>query len=214
MTDVRTTARSRRTVAARAAVLDADRRGLRARRARPGRRDPGRGLQDRPARARSAPPSRPGCDLLGENRVQEAEAKVAEVPGRDAGTSSGRSSRTRPGGRSRCSTTIESVDSVELARRLDRLARRGAARAVATRCSSRSTSTATRRRRASRRRTVEAAIDRAARAAASRGPRPDDGRPAGGRPRGGARRRSRGLRELSERLRGRWPASARTCRWA
>ena len=44
-----------------------------------------------------------GLDVLGENRVQEAEAKAPEVPGA-TGISSGRCSRTRRAGPSSCST--------------------------------------------------------------------------------------------------------------
>ena len=81
-------------------------------------RDPrrhARAVQDRPGdRLRGA------ADDLGENRVQEAEAKVGEVAAR--GTSSVRSRRTRPRRALEIFGTIQSVDSVELAARLDRIA--------------------------------------------------------------------------------------------
>ncbi len=92
-----------------------------------------------------------GLDLLGENRVQEAAAKAPLVPGARwhlVGPLQANKARRAL----EIFDVIESVDSVGLAERLDRLAARGSARCVATRSCSRSTSMPTRPRPASTRR--------------------------------------------------------------
>ena len=96
-----------------------------------------------------------GLDLLGENRVQEAVAKAPEVPGARwhlvGPLQSNKARRALE-----VFDAIQSVDSVELAARLDRLAARsGPGRA--TRSCSRSTSTTIRPRPASRPRRPRAA---------------------------------------------------------
>ena len=57
-----------------------------------------RRLQGRPGRAPAATRSRPASTVLGENRVQEAEAKVADAARRRHGTSWATSRATRPPG--------------------------------------------------------------------------------------------------------------------
>ena len=92
-----------------------------------------------------------GLTLLGENRVQEGAAKAPEVPGARwhliGPLQSNKARRALE-----VYEPIQSVDSVALAERLDRLARevRDAGPATATRSCSRSTSTTTRPRPASR----------------------------------------------------------------
>ena len=84
-----------------------------------------------------------GLDLLGENRVQEAVAKVPQVPGaRWHLVGPLQSNKAHPA--LEVFDEIESVDSVKLARRLDRLVPGDATRAGAIRSWSRSTSTAIR----------------------------------------------------------------------
>ena len=94
-----------------------------------------------------------GLDRLGENRVQEVVAKAPEVPGaRWELVGPLQSNKARRA--LEVFDAIQTVDSVELARRLDRLVpevRPGLA--AATRSWSRSTSTTTRPRPASRSRT-------------------------------------------------------------
>jgi len=73
----------------------------------------------RPARLRAAVAA--GLTVLGENRVQEAEAKIGEVPGATwhlvGPLQSNKAARALA-----AFAEIDSVDSVDLARRLDRLA--------------------------------------------------------------------------------------------
>ena len=163
-----------------------DRRGVRARRPRSGRGPARRRLQDRrrPSALRAAVAA--GQDAFGENRVQEAEAKVAGRRRRGSGTSSARSRPTRPAGRSSSFDVIESVDSVDLARRLDRIVRElrdlpPTARPDErrSRSCSRSTSTATRARPASNRDGLAAALPELAGLPGAAPRRADDHRPAG-----------------------------------
>ena len=83
------------------------------------RRHAGRGLQDGRRRAATRRGRRPASTLLGENRVQEAAAKVAEVPGARwhlvGPLQSNKARRALE-----VFEAIQSVDSVELAERLDR----------------------------------------------------------------------------------------------
>ena len=62
-----------------------------------------------------------GSTLLGENRVQEAETKVGRVPGATWHLV-GRLQRNKAARAAELFAVIESVDSLELARRLDRIA--------------------------------------------------------------------------------------------
>ena len=89
-------------------------------RPRPRRRDAGRGLQDRARRAVRAAVAA-GLDVLGENRVQEAAAKIPEVPGA-RGTWSGPLQSNKARRAVELFDVIQTVDSLELARRLDRIA--------------------------------------------------------------------------------------------
>ena len=89
-----------------------------------------------------------GLDRLGENRVQEGVAKAPEVPGAHwelvGPLQSNKARRALE-----VFDSIQTVDSVDLARRLDRLVPRASGRVPGTRSSSRSMSTTTRPRRGS-----------------------------------------------------------------
>ena len=136
-----------------------------------------------------------GITLLGENRVQEAAAKAAEVAGRALGAR-----RPAPGQQgaegARAVRADPAVDSLELAQRLDRIA--GELRpGDRSRSCSRSTSTPIPARPGFDAGRPRARPARARRPAEPPARRPDDDRPPGRDAGGGPARRSAALRALS-----------------
>ena len=153
-----------------------------------------------------------GLDLLGENRVQEAVAKVPQVPGaRWHLVGPLQSNKARPA--VEVFDAIESVDSIEACPEARSPHPRGRDPAVAIRSWSRSTWTRSGQGRISAADTVDGGDGGDPRAVASRRARDDDRRAVRDRPRPGPARRSLGLRELSERCRSAGLSSVRSCRW-
>ncbi len=152
-----------------------------------------------------------GLTTLGENRVQEAEGK-AEAVGGATWHLVGPLQSNKVRRALEVFETIESVDSVELARRIDRLADRRPPRRAGPR-----PSPGQRRRRrrqggllAGRHR---GAAGRDPRARAPRRPRPDDGRPAGRSARGRPTHVRRAPVPSASGSAPATPYSGRSCRW-